>query len=85
MKYIKSINTWPPLDLSVEPALMVLPKVDELPGKQWAAQSKVDSSKIVAPQKWELNDCTETCHGIGDGASWPPTISAVSNLVELVM
>ena len=31
-------------------------------------------SKIVAPQKWEDELCTETCHGIGLGASSPPTI-----------
>ena len=37
----------------------------------------MDASKIVAPQKCDSKDLTETCHGIGDGASWPPTISDV--------
>ena len=45
----------------------------------------MDASKIVAPQKCDSKDLTETCHGIGDGASWPPTISPVSNLLVLAM
>ena len=29
---------------------------------------------MVAPQKWKEPVLTETCHGIGEGASSPPTI-----------
>ena len=46
----------------------------------------MDASKIVAPQKCDSKDLTETCHGIGDGASWPPTISDVlKSLFALVI
>ena len=31
------------------------------------------ASRIVAPQKWNVPDLTETCHGIGEGVSAPPT------------
>jgi hypothetical protein len=29
---------------------------------------------MVAPQKWKEPVLTDTCHGIGEGASSPPTI-----------
>ena len=32
------------------------------------------ASKMVAPQKWKEPVLTDTCHGIGEGASSPPTI-----------
>ena len=35
---------------------------------------------IVAPQNVKVPDLTETCHGIIDGASTPPTILSEFNI-----
>ena len=35
---------------------------------------------IVAPQNVNVPDLTETCHGIIDGASAPPTILSEFNI-----
>ena len=80
------IHTWPPLDLCVDPALIDVPSVElSSLSKQWAADKRVNLSKMVAPQWCELNFCTDTCHGIGEGAGWPPTISLGSNRLVPVM
>ena len=80
------IHTWPPLDFFVDPALIDVPSVElSSLSKQWAADKRVNLSKMVAPQWCEPNCCTETCHGIGDGAGWPPTISlGSSRLVPVI-
>jgi hypothetical protein len=90
MPYFESlqhiIHTWPPLDLCVDPALIDVPSVElSSSSKQWAADKRVNLSKMVAPQWCELNFCTDTCHGIGEGAGWPPTISLGSNRLVPVM
>ena len=80
------IHTWPPLDFCVDPALMNFPLVELSPfSKQWAADKRVNLSKMVAPQWCEPNFCTETCHGMGEGAGRPPTISLGSNRLVPVM
>ena len=80
------IHTWPPLDLCVDPALIDVPSVElSSLSKQWAADKRVNLSKMVAPQWCEPNFCTETCHGIGEGAGWPPTILLESNWLVPVM
>ena len=80
------MHTWPPLDLCVDPALTDFPSVKLLSlSKQWAADKRVNLSKMVAPQWCEPNFCTETCHGMGEGAGWPPTISLGSNRLVPVM
>ena len=66
--------TCPSLDVCVDPALMLKPFGEELGWKQWAAERSVLESKIVAPQKWKDPVWTDTCHGMGVGASSPPTI-----------
>ena len=54
--------------------------------KQWAALNIVKVSKIIPPQKCAPpNLCKDTCHGMGEGAFWPPTISAGSNLLAVVI
>ena len=89
LKILYIVHTWPPLDFFVDPALMDFPSVElsDIPSssKQWAADKRVNSSKMVAPQKCEPNLCTETCHGIGEGAGWPPTISLGFKRLEPVM
>ena len=79
------IHTWPPLDFFVDPALMDFPSVELSLSKQWAADKRVNLSKMVAPQWCIPNFCTETCHGIGLGAGCPPTISLGFNRLEPVM
>ena len=86
LKTLYIIHTWPPLDFCVDPALMNFPLVELSPlSKQWAADKRVNLSKMVAPQWCEPNFCTETCHGMGEGAGWPPTISLGSNRLVPVM
>ena len=86
LKTLYIIHTWPPLEFCVDPALMNFPLVELSPlSKQWAADKRVNLSKMVAPQWCEPNFCTETCHGMGEGAGWPPTISLGSNRLVPVM
>ena len=80
------IHTWPPLVLFVDPALINVPSVElSSLSKQCAADKRVNLSKMVAPQWCEPNFCTDTCHRIGEGAGWPPTISLGSNRLVPVM
>ena len=53
--------------------------------KQCAALNIVKVSKIIPPQKCAPPNCKDTCHGMGEGAIWPPTISAGSNLLAVVI
>ena len=86
LKILYIIHTWPPLDFFVDPALMDFPSVElSSSSKQWAADKRVYLSKMVAPQWCKSNFCTETCHGIGEGAGWPPTISLGFKRLEPVM
>ena len=64
------MHTWPPLDLLIEPALILWPVLIA----QWAAVKIVQLSIMVPPQNWNEPDSIATCQGIMVDASCPPTI-----------